>query len=66
VEGEIILIYKNGTKWIYHKCNFTDPSTYGWKEINIPPQSEFVADLDNSTVNEAIVAKTQRRLKMVM
>jgi hypothetical protein len=53
-----VLIYKNETGWIYHKCDPNDPSTYGWKLITNPPQSsiKLKSDLDSSQVNEAVVA----------
>jgi hypothetical protein len=53
-----VLVYRNETGWIYHKCDPNDLSTYGWGLITKPPQSSITLDpdLDNSTVNEAVVA----------
>jgi len=54
-----VLVYRNEAGWIYHKCDPNDPSTYGWKLVTRPPQSsiELDPDLDESGVNEAIVAR---------
>jgi hypothetical protein len=56
-----VLVYRNTTGWIYHNCTHSDQTTYGWKIITKPSQSniDFKPDLDNSTVNEAIVAINQ-------
>jgi len=60
-DGVPVLVYKNDTGWIYHNCTHSDQTTYGWKIITKPSQSniDFKPDLDNSTVNEAIVAINQ-------
>jgi hypothetical protein len=57
-DGVPVLVYKNDTGWIYHNCTHSDQTTYGWKIITNPSQNtiNFDADLDKSTVNEAIVA----------
>lgn len=57
-EKDVVLIYKNDTQWIYHRCNPNDPSTYGWKVVLIPSQSKIniAPDLDRSRINEVIVA----------
>ena len=57
-DGVPVLVYKNDTGWIYHNCTHSDQTTYGWKIITKPSQSNInlTADLDNSTVNEVIVA----------
>jgi hypothetical protein len=54
-----VLVYKNETEWIYHKCDPNNPSTYGWRLVTNPPQSSVSiekSDLDESSVNEAVVA----------
>jgi hypothetical protein len=60
-DGVPVLVYKNDTGWIYHNCTHSDQTTYGWKIITKPSQSniDFKPDLDDSTVNEAIVAINQ-------
>jgi hypothetical protein len=55
-EGNAVLVYKNETGWIYHKCDPNNPSTYGWKPVTQSSVSIEKSDLDNSTVNEAVVA----------
>jgi hypothetical protein len=55
-EGEAVLVYRNETGWIYHKCDPNNPSTYGWKPVTQSSVSIEKSDLDNSTVNEAVVA----------
>jgi hypothetical protein len=57
-KGEAVLVYKNETGWIYHKCDPNNPSTYGWRLVTKPPQSSITLDpdLDESEVNEAVVA----------
>jgi len=57
-DGVPVLVYKNDTGWIYHNCTHSDQTTYGWKIITKPSQSniKLEPDLDHSTVNEAIVA----------
>jgi hypothetical protein len=58
-EDNAVLVYRNETGWIYHKCDPNDPSTYGWKLVTRPPQDsiKLKPDLDESEVNEAIVAR---------
>jgi hypothetical protein len=56
-DGVPVLVYKNDTGWIYHNCTRSDRSTYGWKIITKPPNININKyDLDNNTVNEAIIA----------
>jgi hypothetical protein len=53
-----VLVYRNETGWIYHKCDPNNPSTYGWRLVTRPPQSSITLnpDLDSSQVNEAVIA----------
>jgi hypothetical protein len=51
-----VLVYRNETGWIYHKCDPNNPSTYGWRLVTQSSVSIEKSDLDTSQVNEAVIA----------